>query len=186
MNWVRANPRSALLCGISLALPVLVWGYVALALMELRASAVKEIDYLAPRIARLQGLIAYEQGLSATTVEARERLALLAYPASVDIKELSASMQSDIRQLFADAGMAVSNSQVSAPVDEDLLERISVRLAVSGELGALQGALHALAAHEPVLVVESLEVRPENKRRDDKSSRLVSANIKIQALRVKG
>ncbi len=186
MNWVRANPRSALLCGISLALPVLLWCYAALALLELRASAVKEIDYLAPRIARLQGLIAVESELSASTGQARERLAMLAYPASIDIKELSASMQSDIRQLFADAGMLVSNSQVAAPVDEDMLERISVRLAVSGELGALQGALHAIAAHEPVLIVESLEVRPENNRREDKSSRLVSANLKIQALRVKG
>ena len=110
MNWIRENPRSALLCGATLLAPLALWLYLVLLLWGMRAEYVQQIDYLQPRIARLQGLIDFESQLQSASEQASALVAQLAIPGDGDLASESAALQREVRQYFAEAGMSVSNS----------------------------------------------------------------------------
>ena len=73
-------------------------------------------------------------------------------------------MQSDVRQLMADAGLTVSNSQVLPVREEKRFDYIGVKLTVNGSMEGLDQALSELASFSPLIIVESLDVWPTRQR----------------------
>ena len=63
MPWIKAHPRSAAICGATVLLPVLVYLNLLFGTWGLRAGYADDVDRLAPRIARLQGIQQVEEQL---------------------------------------------------------------------------------------------------------------------------
>ena len=102
-EWVTVHRRSAIICGVTLLLPLALVIYLLVALWQIYAAAQSEINYLEPRIARLEGLLAYADRVEAGHERAMVEYGSLVYPASEDRAAASANLQSVVRQIFSEA-----------------------------------------------------------------------------------
>lgn len=185
MSWFKAHRRSAIICGITLLLPVLVYLKLMSGAFGLRADYAAEIDRLEPRVARLQGLMGFEDQLRASSVAARLQVGELVYPVSTDAATVSAGLQADVRQLMAQSGLSVSNSQVLPVVQEEKFDYIGVKLTVEGSVTALDQALAELASFSPMIIVDSLTVSPvrQGRKKTAQAPQHVTASIALLSLR---
>lgn len=185
MDWVRSHPRSAAICGVTLLLPFFVYLNVLLGAWGLRSEYVSSIERLEPRIARLKGIQSVENQLSDSSGQVHQAMRRLAYPASEDRAGIAAALQTDVRQLMAEAGLSVSNSQVLPLREEERFDYIGVKLTVSGSLGALDEALAKLADFTPAVIIESLEAWPARQRRSkgQPETQSITASIRLVSLR---
>ncbi|MEM1190633.1 MAG: type II secretion system protein GspM [Pseudomonadota bacterium] len=181
MSWLLQRRRTAVFVGVTLALAVLLLLVALLRLMTAAGAYGDEVDRLRPRIARLSGLEAIEGSLAEQMESATRQLSELVYPASEDSSALAATLQADIRRVFEEAGMDVTNSQTSVRSDEDF-ERISVKVTLRGGIDALDASLRGLSALRPRVLVESLDAYPS--RGDRRATgQSVGAVIQIAVLR---
>ncbi len=183
MNWLRVHRRSAWVCGLTLLLPVLLYLYGVANLWQLRAGYQGEIERLQPRIARWQGLTELEEQLRESAGRGGNRMVGLVYPAQGDNATAAASLQKDARQLFTDAGMEITNSQVLPVRQEANFDYIGVKLTVDGDIASLDAALAEVADFSPLLMVEALDVWPVRVRRDQPVGQRVTANLRLLSLR---
>jgi general secretion pathway protein M len=183
VNWLRSHLRSASICALTLLIPLFLYLNALLGLWGVRLASQAEIDYSKPRIARLRGLIGHESALRDSSALARQELEERVYPASSDRATVSATLQSSVRQILSDAGLSVSNSQVLPAREDENFDQIVIRLTATGDIAGLNTALTAIAEYKPLLVVESLEVRPEEGRRGDAKSQTVFATMQLLSLR---
>lgn len=183
--WISSNPRAALLVAVTVLLPLVLLLFLVVELWTTRQSYQDEIGRLEPRIARLKGLIDSQAQLDAALDRVNSRVQDLVYPASEDAASISAALQNRIREILADAGFAVENSQVLPAVREEGFERIAVKLTLSGDMAALDTALLDLATYSPLLLVESLEVWPEREGRgaEKSSAQRLGATLQLLSLR---
>ena len=63
MSWLRLHQRSAWIIGLTLLVPVVLYFNMLFSLLGMRQSYQSDIDSLEPRVARLRGLVAYEEQL---------------------------------------------------------------------------------------------------------------------------
>ena len=184
MMWLRSHRRSAWICGLTLLVPFLLYANTLLGLWDVRQGYKADIDRLVPRIARQNGLIGYEDELQKSSDTGSKKIGELAYPASTDAATVSATLQTSIRQIFSDAGLSVSNSQVLPARAKEHFDYISVKLTVQGELSALDAALTEIAQFKPLLLVESLEMRTDKSgRRNEAPKQIVIASVQLLSLR---
>jgi general secretion pathway protein M len=183
MMWLRSHRRSAWICGLTLLVPLLLYFNMLLGLLGVHHAYQSDIDKLIPRIARLEGLIGHESQLSQAAAQSTEEVAKLVYPASGDRATVSAGLQTSVRQILADAGLTVSNSQVLPVREEENLDYISIRLTVEGDLSGLDAALTGIAEFRPLLLVESLEMRPVRPSQKNDESQLITATLQLLSLR---
>jgi len=171
--------------GITLLLPGLFYIYALAALLGLGGGYAEERTRLEPRVARLAGMLEEREAVLAQSNSAAEALAERVYPAQDDVSALSASLQSRVRQLFADAGMQVRNSQVLPPRDREHFQQVAIKVTVEGTLPALDAALAAVARERPRLLVESFETYPARySRMADGDGQVLTVVMEIFALRV--
>ena len=183
--WIDANRQAAVLVALTLAIPLCLLLYFSMDFMVLRAEYQREIDRLEPRIARLRGLVGSEAGLGSAAIQLDARLQGLVYPASQEPATVSAALQKNVREIAAEAGLTVSDSQVLKVVEEEGFERIGVKLTVSGSVAALETALQDLTTYVPLLLVESIEVFPDmrSRKRDAPPAQQVTASMQLLSLR---
>lgn len=178
------HPVSATICAITLLLPFFWYLQICTDLLALRADYQREIDRLQPRVARLEGLLNNEDMMRESAGQLRVQLARIAYPPDLDRAFISATLQKELKQLFSDAGMSVSNSQVLPLRTEDNFDRIIVRYTVTGSIDGLDGALRLIAEFSPRVLVETLEVWPKAARRGQPDSQTVTATLQLLSLGV--
>jgi general secretion pathway protein M len=174
MSWFHAHRRSAWIIAATLLVPLLLYLYLFSAIWGQRAAYQSQIDRLQPRVARLQGLLDYEQQLLQSSGMVDAQIGELVYSAADDAATISTTLQKDIRKILVDAGLSVTNSQV-LPVNsnEEGFDYVRLRVTVSGAVSGLDTALGEFAAYTPLLLVESMDVSPapqarRNKRRNKK------------------
>ena len=63
MIWLNSHRRSAVLVGITLAVPLYLFLSALVGLLEVRADYQSQIDAIEPRLARMQGLVAGESDI---------------------------------------------------------------------------------------------------------------------------
>ncbi len=189
--WLRANPRYAVLVLATAALPLLLVLYLAAGLLGMRAEYQADIDRLEPRVARLQGLLAREDEMRQAAGAVGSDVLDLVYPATDDHQAVSAMLQKNVREIFAAAGLVVSNSQI-LPVREDEgeegFDRIAIKFTASGDLPALDIALADISAYLPLLLIESIDVWParaSGRRGKDNAEQDITATIQVLALKVR-
>lgn len=185
MNWIRSHQRSAVICGLTLLVPLLVYLNLLFGALGVRGEYVGDIKRLEPRIARLQGIMAVEEELRVASDAVQTQVTRLVYPANADLAAVSVSMQTDIRQLMAGVGLSISNSQVLPVREEEELDYVSIKLTVEGDVAALDAALAELTNYTPLVMVESLDVWPTRQRRsrEEQTVQHVSASIRLVSLR---
>ena len=174
--WIKTHQRSALICALTLLLPLLMYLNLLFGAYGLRAEYARDMERLPQRIARLQGLQEVEGQLRDSSGVVQQTTARLAYPSTAERASIAASMQSDVRQLMADAGLTVSNSQVLPVREEESFDYIGVKLTVAGDIDALDRTLAAMADFTPLIIVEGLDVWPTRQR----STRGASAKVEKQ------
>lgn len=192
MNWLRVHQRTALVCGLTLLLPALLYLGALFGLWGLRQASQEELDRLEPRIARLQGLIAHEGELREAAAAVESQVLGLVYPASQDRTTVSATLQTSVREVFTSAGLSVTNSLVLPVRERGNFDYISVKLTVSGELSGLDEAMVGIAQYLPLLLVETIDVTPARvprvrAQRDGSKvapeQQLITASIQLLSLR---
>ena len=164
IEWLKTHQRSAIICGLTLLLPLLVYLNLLLGTWGLGAEYAQDMKRLPQRIARLQGLQEVEDQLRESSGVVQQTTSRLAYPANAERASVAASMQSDVRQLMTDAGLTVSNSQVLPVREEENFDFIGVKLTVAGDIEALDQALAEMANFAPLIIVEGLDVWPTRQR----------------------
>ena len=183
MNWLQSHRRCAWICGLSLLVPLLFYMNALLALWSAGRGYQSDIDNLVPRIARLRGMVGYESQLREASTRSGKGLAGLAYPAAGDAATVSTALQTSVRQILTGAGLSVSNSQVLPVREEQNFDYISIRLTVEGNLSGLDAALTGIARFKPLLLVESLEVRPVRASRKGVPKQRIKATLQLLSLR---
>ena len=183
MTWLRSHPRIVLICGLTLLLPALLYVNTLLGVWGMHRDAQSDIDNLMPRIARQYGLIEHEDELRDASNLARRGVATLVYPASRDAASVSTTLQTSIRQIFSDAGLTVSNSQVLPVREKEHFNYINVNLTVQGDISGVDAALTDIAQFRPLLLVESLEMRPLRSGRSGAKDQIVVMSLQLLALR---
>ena len=184
MNWLAAHRRSAWVCAVTLVIPLSLFVYAVLGTWAPGREYQSDIDSLTPRIARLRGLGNYEEELREASGSARQALDKLAYPALADAAAVSAALQTDIRQLVSATGLSVSNSQLLPVTREDRFDYLRIRLTLEGDLSGLDDALTGLAQFKPLLLVESLDIRPQRAARKKAESQRMTARVQLFSLKV--
>lgn len=182
-QWLNDHPRSAVICALTLLLPCYLVAHLLAVLWQAHSEYQSEIDYLEPRIARLEGLLAQGDLVRAAHARATSEVGDLVYPVSEDRASASANLQSVVRQIFSGAGMSVSNSQVLPPRQQGAFDHLGLKLSVSGGLEALDASLQALADHEPLLLVTSIDIQPGRPSRATPDEQTVSASVQVLSLR---
>jgi len=185
VNWFRLHRRSAVFVLLTLLVPALLLLRGLFGLAAVGAGYASERSRIEPRLARLQGLLDEQALLSERSEEAERLLRQVAYPATQDLTALAATLQADVRQLMDASGMEVSNSQVMPARQDEVFERVSVKLTVSGSTEAFSTALAALSAQRPQLLIEELDAFPEANRRRVNGSpdQVIKAVLQVFALR---
>jgi general secretion pathway protein M len=183
VSWIRLHRRASILIALTLLLPVFFYLKTALGLLGLGFDYAGERSRVEPRIARLQGLLNNEEELREQSAVAAERLRDLVFPSTEDPSTLAATLQADVRQIFSEAGLSVSNSQVMPLREGDHFDRVAVKLTVSGGLSGLDAALIGVAAYRPQLLVESLDTFPARTRRGSEDEQSLTAVIQLMVLR---
>lgn len=143
---------------------------------------------LAPRIARLQGLLGARDALQGTAASARRAAARYAYPASMDIAHAESDFQSQVRQLFQQAGMNIANTRQLPTREQEESDLLQLELDVTGELPQLNQVLHNLPKLSPFMRVDSLRLlplRPATAQQPDPVQTL-NIQIRISCNRLKG
>jgi hypothetical protein len=167
VNWWQQNRGSLVIVALTLAIPLVLVLYLAGSFWLLRHDYQRQIDRLEPRLARLQGLVAVADQLQTSAARADAQLSTLAYPASEDSATVSASLQKNVREIMADAGLSVVDSRILPVKAGEVLDQVGVRLTVTGDMTALDAALLEIAAYTPILLVQSAEIRPNRSSRKD-------------------
>lgn len=185
MNWLRSHRRSAWIIGLTLLLPAVLYINTLVGLLAVRQAHQAEIDRLQPRIARLRGLVEFEEQLRAAAGEVDGRVLNLVHPAADDRATVAASLQKDLRQVLVDAGLSVTNSQVLPVREQEFFDHIGVKLTVTGSLAALDTALEGVAAYLPIVIVESLDIYPKRatRRSADNGEQVITATLQLLSLR---
>lgn len=185
MTWLKIHRRSAVVVGVTLLLPLCLYLYVLIGMLGARYEYQADIDRYEPRLARLQGLIEYEQQLRESSGIVEQKLQGLVYPASEQAATISATLQKDVRGILAAAGLSVTNSQVLPVVKQGRFEEIGLRLTLSGGIDGLDSALASITAYKPVLLVKSLNVSPARTSRRGKgeAGQSLTATLQLLAMR---
>jgi general secretion pathway protein M len=187
MSWFRSHQRAAWICGLTLALPLLAYLITLSELVGMYSSYQTHIGRTESRVARLQGLIEQQNKLSNASQSALAQVVELVYPGNQDSAAISTTLQTGVRQIFTSAGLSVTNSQVLPVREQDDFDYIGLRITVSGPLDALDAALLDLTQYQPLVLLESLGVRPEGRvRRGAVLEQKITATLQILTLRAQG
>lgn len=182
MRQVLRRDRTALVIAVLLVLlPLAALGVY---LLEKHDWAQQRIAELEPRHARLAGLLASRDALTAAETAARERLAEFVYPPTQDLTQAGNDAQQRVRTIFTNAGLQVVSSQVLPAKDEKQFDRIPLSVRLEGELSALQRALAALSGQTPAVLIDGLNIQTISGLRPDREPRLGS-QFSLSVLRLK-
>lgn len=177
--------RSTLVVGASVGLFAIVILYCVSSLWILRQGYSEKIDSIAPRTARLLGMLETEEQLDAADRKAASILDELAYPALRDAATTGAAMQKDVRELMMESGMSISGSQVLPRQADAGFDRLTLEVTADGNTEALEGTLAALELMRPLVLVSSLSVKPARAARRRSNEPLIIASGDTRKMTVK-
>lgn len=183
-HWIQQHRQSAFWVGLTLVIPVYLVMNVVTGILSVRADIRDQIESIEPRIARLQGLIDHEsdmQGaLGAVSAGVRDSV----YPATADAATVAANLQAEVRQIFADAGMDISNSQVLPVRAKERFDYVAVKIVAKGSLEQLQQGLAEMALFRPAVWIEHFDATPGRSRRNAPDEQELTVSLQLLTLRV--
>lgn len=142
-----------------------------------------EVKQLEPKLARFYGLVKSEDQLQRAEARASNELSLFVYPSDADTGALGTSMQQRVRVLMADAGLSVSGSQVLPAKRHNDFTRINISVNLEGDLADAVQAFIAIELAEPLIFIESIEIKPQRRRRGN-LEQVADIQIRLFSLQV--
>ena len=184
--------RSKIVVVTTLGLVAIGFFYVVAHFLMLRSDYSSEIDNIQPRTARLLGMLESADQLDQASGAARNILSDIAYEPGRDAATAAASLQSDVRELMADAGLSVTGSQILDARSGEGYDKLQLDLTAEGNIEAFDEALSGLENLRPLVFVESVKVKPirTRSRRGDEleasavDPRKLNARFTLFALRL--
>lgn len=146
--------------------------------------AIQQLQDLEPRYARLLGLQKAGPANQKAEQDLQAVVNRFTYPPGLELSKAGNDAQQRIRDAFAKSGLEVLSSQVLAPKQDRLFERIPVSLRAEGELAAFQSALLLTRTGGPVVMVDSVTVQSIGVFRPEQSPRL-AIQLELFVLRAK-
>ena len=185
MSDSKRYSTSLIVVAISLLLPLFLLLYLVLDFWLMRADYQSEIDRLKPRVSRMLGLLESEQQLQISADRLSTQVTSLVYPANEASATISAALQKNIRKIMTDAGLSVTNSRILPLAQEENFDRVGLVLTVTGGLDALDAALLEMANYKPLLLIDSLDIKPRRmtRSRDKNGSQSMTATVQLLTLR---
>ncbi|MEP0202296.1 MAG: type II secretion system protein GspM [Halioglobus sp.] len=186
MNWMSLHRRSAVLVGVTILLPLYFYVSILIGLIGIRGEAAEDIERIEPRLGRLLGLLQSEETLQKSADAAKQSIDGLVYGASENSESVAANLQTRVRQILADSGLDVADSQVLPPSAQGAFEHVGLRLTVRGSLAGLDAALAEIADFRPMLLVETVEARPlrsNARRKPVESAQVLNVTLQVFSLR---
>lgn len=119
-------------------------------------------EFIGPRYARLAGLKAGGDALSAAAARANELEALYVYEGGQDANQMGNEVQQRVRSLLTAAGMSILSSQVLPAKAESGLERISLSVRAEGDIASLHSALIGMAEHRPAVIIDQINIQSQD------------------------
>ena len=182
MTTLKPYSASVVVVAVSLLVPLFLVLYLALDFWLMRAGYQSEIDRLQPRVSRMLGLLESEQQLQVAADRLTTQVASLVYPASEDPATISAALQKNIRQIMTTAGLSVTNSRILPLSQDEQFARVGLVLTVTGGLDALDAALLELSDYTPLLLIDSLDIKPRGRTRSRDGNGVQSMTATLQLL----
>ena len=145
----------------------------------------EEIERLEPRIARLSGLAQSEGQLEISSSRVDSKIDSLVYPRTDDRAAVAAEMQKNIRELMAASGLRVLYSRMLPAKESEEFDHVQLSLTVSGDMAAFDATLAEIDLYSPLLLVESLDIRPNraSKRANDGAAQSLTVSMQLLSLR---
>lgn len=119
-------------------------------------------EFIGPRYARLAGLQAGTDALSAATARGRELEVLYIHEGGQDANQTGNEVQQRVRSLLTAAGMSISSSQVLPAKTESGMERIPLSVRAEGDITSLHGALAGIAEHRPAVIIDQINIQSQD------------------------
>lgn len=88
----------------------------------------------------------------------------------------SADLQKFIKIAISRAGGQLTSTQVLPGRNEDGLNRVTVKVRMSGDIEALRSVLHDIESSVPVMIVDQIDIRPVRGKRNRKTRKIESSN----------
>ncbi len=162
----RRRARMLTVVGASVLAAVLLLALAVDVALNRHAWAVRTLDEIEPRHARLQGLVQARPTLEQLREQQARKLAQYAY-SSRDGGQATTLLQQRVRELATGAGLDVVSIQgLPARADEGF-EVLQVSISVTGPIEAIQGLLIGLATSQPALHVDTATLGLGQVRRAD-------------------
>ena len=140
------------------------------------------LEDIAPRHARLLGLIEKSPDMLAANQALQESMAPYTYTADRDVTQTGNTAQQRVRDLLAQAGLDVLSTQVLPAQETPFFDRIPLVFRVSGEPVALHSALAVLTVAQPVVLLDNWSMQNTVSVRSEAPPR-VSAELRLIVLR---
>lgn len=159
MSRIKAD-RTTVVVGLSLSCVVILVLIVIGDFWFMHQEYAKDIENITPRTARLSGFIQSEKQLAVAASKVEGTLATLAYPSTSDGALTAASMQQEIREVMASAGLSVSGSQILPSREVEGFERLNLNITVVGNIGSVDEAISNMRELRPLVLVKSMNIKP--------------------------
>jgi general secretion pathway protein M len=159
----------------------------ALGFYQLRVKhqwTVERLQEINQRYARLAGLEASRVELYSAESAALSSLAAGIYPVGQDISQAGNDAQRRVRDVVTAAKLQVMSSQVLAPKNDPVFDRIPISVRLEGDLVALQGALLEIPKLSPHVLIDGLSVQTIGAVKGDVAQRL-AIQLSLSVLRAR-
>lgn len=173
-RWLKKN-----ISGVAIfALLLIIIFFAANWFYEKRENAIKQLEMLELRYARMLGVQEKQEELSEVLSSVLKVRANYAYANEVDVTQAAAQIQQELRRIAASTDIQVQSTQVQANQDKDGdYEKISLLLNASGQWNDIQLALNELKKINPYIVIDSIKL---NLRGDLQASIVYAPTINMQ------
>lgn len=113
-----------------------------------------------PRMARLAGLLGKQDELAKTLASARANTATHAWPASTDLAHAETAFQSQIRDLFQNAGINILGTHQLPTETLEQIDLLSVEITAHASLPQLLQVLQKRTSLQPLAHIDQLHLSP--------------------------
>ena len=132
---------------------------------------------LAFRLQRSINIVARKDSVAENVERIKQQYQQQNYFSTRDTEALtSADLQKFIKTAISKAGGQLTSTQVLPGRNEDGLNRVTVKVRMSGDIEALRSVLQDIESSMPVMIVDQIDIRPVRGRRNRKTRKIESSN----------
>ena len=132
---------------------------------------------LAFRLQRSINIVARKDSVAENVERIKQQYQQQNYFSTRDTEALtSADLQKFIKTAISKAGGQLTSTQVLPGRNEDGLNRVTVKVRMSGDIEALRSVLQDIESSMPVMIVDQIDIRPVRGKRNRKTRRIEPSN----------